>query len=156
MNFSATLLGQSFSFLIFVVICMKFVWPPIMAALAERQKKIADGLEAATRATRDLELAEKKASHYLQEAKAQAADIVEQAKKRGNQLVEEAKEQARTESERIKQMANDEITQERSRAKEQLRGEVGRLALVGAEKVLQRSVDANVHSDLIKQLAAEL
>ena len=156
MNFSATLLGQSISFLLFVAICMKFVWPPIMAALSERQKKIAEGLEAAGRASRDLELAQKEAAKYLHEAKGQAADIIEQAKKRGAQMIEEAKEQARQEAERVKQSAKSEVEQAHHQAKEQLRGEVSKLALLGAEKILSRSVDASVHDQLLKQLASEL
>lgn len=92
MNINATLIGQSVAFFIFVVFCMKFVWPPVIAALHERQKKIADGLDAASRAARDLELAHEKVGQQLREAKAQAAEIIEQAKKRGNQIVEEAVE----------------------------------------------------------------
>jgi F-type H+-transporting ATPase subunit b len=155
-NFSATLLGQSISFLIFVAICMKFVWPPIMAALADRQKKIADGLEAAGRASRDLELAQKEAAKYLHEAKSQAADIIEQAKRRAAQMVDDAKEHAHQEAERVKQSANSEIEQASHQAKEKLRIEVSKLALLGAEKVLSRSVDASVHDQLLTQLAAEL
>jgi len=155
-NFSATLIGQSISFLLFVAICMKFVWPPIIAALAERQKKIADGLEAAGRASRDLELAQKEAAKYLHEAKGQAAEIIEQAKKRSAQMIDDAKELARQEADRVKQSAKSEVEQERQQAKEQLRGEVSKLAILGAEKVLSRSVDAGVHDQLLKQLAAEL
>ena len=88
MNINATIIGQSLAFLIFVVFCMKFVWPPVIAALHERQKKIADGLDAAARAARDLELAQDKAGQQLREAKAQAAEIIDQAKKRGTQIVD--------------------------------------------------------------------
>lgn len=98
MNINATLIGQSVAFFIFVLFCMKFVWPPVIAALQERQKKIADGLDAANRAARDLELAQDKAGQQLREAKAQAAEIIEQAKKRGAQIVEEARDQARVEA----------------------------------------------------------
>lgn len=156
MNFSATLLGQTISFLLFVAICMKFVWPPIMAALAERQKKIADGLEASSRATRDLELAQKEITKQLHEVKEQAADIIDQAKRRAAQMVDDAKEQAYQEAERIKQSAKNEIDQACQQAKEQLRGEVSKLAILGAERVLSRSVDANAHDQLLKELAAEL
>ena len=156
MNLTATIFGQMISFAVFVFICMKYIWPPIMIALASRQQKIADGLDAANRASRDLELAKKEATHQLMEAKHQAADIVDQAKKRSAQMIEEAKDQARQEAERVKQSAKDEVEQARNQAKEQLRGEVSKLALLGAEKILSRSVDANVHDQLLKQLAAEL
>lgn len=156
MNITATLIGQTISFVIFVLFCMKFVWPPVMAALAARQKKIAEGLEAAGRASRDLELTQKEIAKQLHEAKQQAAEIIEQAKKRSAQMIEEAKELARQEADRVKQSANNEIEQARHQAKEQLRGEVSKLALLGAEKVLARSVDAGVHDQLLKQLAAEL
>lgn len=118
MNINATLIGQSVAFFIFVLFCMKFVWPPVIAALQERQKKIADGLDAANRAARDLELAHEKAGQQLREAKAQAAEIVEQAKKRANQIVDEARDQARTEGERLKAQAQAEIEQELNSVKD--------------------------------------
>jgi len=155
-NINLTLFGQMVTFAIFVWFCMKFVWPPIEAAMAERQKKIADGLEAADRAGRDLELAKEKAAEQLREAKAQAATIIEQANKRAGQIVEEAKTQAREEGDRLKAAAQTEIEQEANRAREKLRMDVARLAVAGAEKVLQKSVDANAHVDMLVDLAAEL
>jgi len=110
-NINATLIGQAVAFFIFVLFCMKFVWPPVITALHERQKKIADGLDAASRAARDLELAQEKAGQQLREAKAQAAEIIEQAKKRGTQIVDEAREQARVEADRVKAQAQAEIEQ---------------------------------------------
>ena len=151
-----TLVGQTIAFAFFVWFCMKFVWPPVVAAMAERQKKIADGLEAADRADRDLELAQEKVAEQLREAKAQAAAIIEQANKRAGQIVDEAKNQAREESERIKAGAQAEILQEANRAREKLRMDVARLAVTGAERVLQKSVDANAHVDMLAELAAEL
>lgn len=100
---------------------MKFVWPPVITALHERQKKIADGLDAASRAARDLELAQEKAGQQLREAKAQAAEIIEQAKKRGTQIVDEAREQARVEADRVKAQAQAEIEQELNSVKDALR-----------------------------------
>lgn len=135
MNINATLIGQSVAFFIFVVFCMKFVWPPVIAALHERQKKIADGLDAASRAARDLELAQEKVGHQLREAKAQAAEIIEQAKKRGNQIVEEAVEKARVEADRVKASAHAEIEQELNGVKDALRAQLGALAVA----VLRRS-----------------
>lgn len=132
MNINATLIGQSVAFFIFVLFCMKFVWPPVIAALHERQKKIADGLDAAARAARDLELAQDKAGQQLREAKAQAAEIIEQAKKRGNQIVEEAVEKARIDADRVKVQAQAEIEQELNSVKDALRAQLGALAVGGA------------------------
>ena len=156
MNINATLIGQSLAFLIFVVFCMKFVWPPVIAALQERQKKIADGLDAANRAARDLELAQDKAGQQLREAKAQAAEIIEQAKKRGAQIVEEARDQARVEADRVKAQAQAEIEQELNSAKDALRAQVGALAVGGAEKILGATIDQNAHAELVNKLAAEI
>ena len=93
MNINLTMIGQAIAFFIFVVFCMKYVWPPISNALHERQKKIADGLDAASRASRDLELAEQQASETLRESKEQAAEILEQAHKRSTQMIDEARDQ---------------------------------------------------------------
>ena len=156
MNINATIIGQSLAFLIFVVFCMKFVWPPVIAALHERQKKIADGLDAAARAARDLELAQDKAGQQLREAKAQAAEIIEQAKKRGTQIVDEAREQARVEADRVKAQAQAEIEQELNSVKDALRAHLGSLAVEGAEKILGATIDQNAHAELVNKLAAEI
>ncbi|HEK1006985.1 MULTISPECIES: F0F1 ATP synthase subunit B [unclassified Pseudomonas] len=156
MNINATLIGQSVAFLIFVLFCMKYVWPPVITALQERQKKIADGLDAANRAARDLELAQEKAGQQLREAKAQAAEIIEQSKKRAAQLVEEAREQARVEADRVKAQALAEIEQELNGAKDALRAQVGALAVGGAEKILGATIDQNAHAELVNKLAAEI
>jgi F-type H+-transporting ATPase subunit b len=155
-NINLTLIGQSITFLVFVWFCWKYVWPALIGVMAEREKKIADGLQAAERADKDLELAQKKATDQLKEAKAQAATIVEQANKRAAQIVEEAKEQARAEGDRLKAAAQSEIVQETNRAKEVLRAQVATLALAGATKVLGTSVDEAKHADLLNQLAQEL
>jgi F-type H+-transporting ATPase subunit b len=156
-NINATLIGQSVSVLHFcTVFCMKFVWPPVIAALHERQKKIADGLDAAARAARDLELAQDKAGQQLREAKAQAAEIIEQAKKRGNQIVEEAVEKARIEADRVKVQAQAEIEQELNGVKDALRAQLGALAVGGAEKILGATIDQNAHAELVNKLAAEI
>lgn len=156
MNINLTIIGQAIAFAIFVMFCMKYVWPPITGALAERKKKIAEGLDAAERAQRDLQLAQEKAVANMHESKVQAAAIIEQANKRANQLVEEAKEQARVEAERIKHAAHAEIEQDVNRAKETLRSQVAALAVAGAEKILERSVDQAAHAQLVDKLAAEL
>lgn len=156
MNINLTLIGQIITFAIFVAFCMKFVWPHLLGAMQEREKKIADGLDAANRAARDLELAQKEAAGKLREAKEQAAEIIEQANKRANQIVDEAKETARTEGERIVAAAQGEIEQEANRAKEALRKQVSELAVAGAAKILGKSVDASAHDELLNTLAEEL
>ncbi|WP_315808444.1 F0F1 ATP synthase subunit B [Pseudomonas sp. C9-3] len=156
MNINATLIGQAIAFAIFVLFCMKFVWPPVIAALHERQKKIADGLDAANRAARDLELAHEKAGQQLREAKAQAAGIIEQAKKSANQIVDEARDQARAEGDRMIAQAKAQIEQELNSVKDALRTQVGALAVSGAEKILGASIDANAQKQLVDQLAAEI
>lgn len=156
MNLNLTLIGQAIAFAVFVWFCMKFVWPPVMQALQERQKKIADGLDAASRATRDLEVAQEEANETLRESKQQAAEILEQAHKRSSQMVEEAREQARQEGERMITSAKSEIEQEVNRAKEDLRAQVSRLAIVGAERILESSIDEKKHGELVDKLAKEL
>tara|TARA_B100000378_G_scaffold264603_1_gene248463 strand:- start:367 stop:837 length:471 start_codon:yes stop_codon:yes gene_type:complete len=155
-NLNLTLIGQAIAFAVFVWFCMKYVWPPVMQALQERQKKIADGLDAASRATRDLELAQEKAEETLRESKEQAQQILEQANKRANQIVEEARDNARAEGERIIEGARSEIDQEINRAKEELRAQVSLLAVAGAERILESSIDEAKHRELVDKLAAEL
>lgn len=152
MNINLTLIGQSLTFFIFVWFCAKFVWPALMDVMAEREKKIADGLAAAERAEKDLELAQKKSTDQLHKAKQQAATILEQANKRASQIVDEAKGQAKSEAERILIASKAEIAQETNRAKEVLRGQIAVLALAGAEKILERSIDASQHKEIVGKL----
>jgi len=156
MNINATLIGQAISFAFFVWFCMKFVWPPIMAALEERKKKIADGLAAAERGKHEQELAEQRAKEVISEAKQEASNIIAQAQKRASEIAEEAKETARTEGERIVTAANAEIEQEVNRAKEHLRGQVVSIAVAGAGKVLNRELDDKAHDDLLKDLVSQI
>ena len=156
MNINLTLIGQMLAFVAFVWFCMKYVWPPILGAMQEREQKIADGLAAADRASHDLELAKEKAVERQKEAKEEAAGIVDSANKRANQIVEEAKEAAVVEADRVKAAASAEIEQESNRAREQLRGEVAALSLAGAEKVLGAAIDKDAHSALVEKLADEL
>ena len=156
MNINLTLIGQMIAFVGFVMFCMKFVWPPIIAAMQERADKIADGLAAADRASHDLELAQEKAVERLKEAKVEAAGIVDAANKRGNLLVEEAKQTAVVEAQRVKASAEAEIAQEANRAREQLRAQVAVLSLAGAEKILSAEIDPKAHAEMVEKLAAEL
>lgn len=156
MNINLTLFGQTIAFAIFVWFCMKFVWPPITAAMQARQKKIAEGLDAAGRAQRDLQMAQEKAAQMLRETKEQAAELLDKANKTANAIVEEAKQQARSEGERLLAGAKAEIEVEVNRAKDQLRAQVAALAVAGAEKILESSVDAKAHNDLVAKLASQL
>lgn len=156
MNFNATLIGQSITFIFFVWFCMKFVWPPIMSALETRKKQIADGLAAADRGKHELELAAKKAGDNMRDAKAQAAEVIAQAEKRAAQIIEEAKVAAKEEGDRQLAAAQANIAQEANRARESLREQVAGLAVAGAEKILRREVNAQTHADLLGQLKAEL
>ncbi|KGK42599.1 ATP F0F1 synthase subunit B [Nitrincola sp. A-D6] len=156
MNINLTIIGQAIAFAIFVMFCMKYVWPPITVAMADRKKKIAEGLDAADRAERDLRLAQERAADDLREGKEQAAAIIEQANKRANLMIEEAKEQAREEANRVKTAAQAELEQEVNRAREVLRAQVSVLAIAGAEKILEASVDQKAHAKLVEKLAAEL
>ena len=156
MNINLTLIGQMLAFVAFVVFCMKYVWPPILAAMHAREQKIAEGLAAADRASHDLELAKEKAVERLREAKEEASSIIDAANRRAAQIVEEAKGAATVEAQRVKTAAHAEIEQESNRAREQLRGQVASLALAGAEKVLGAAVDARAHAELVDKLAAEL
>jgi len=155
-NINLTLIGQMLAFVAFVAFCMKYVWPPILAAMHEREQKISDGLAAADKASQDLELAKEKAVERLHEAKEEAASIVDAANRRASQIVEEAKAAAVVEADRVKAAAQAEIAQETNRAREQLRGQIAALSLAGAEQVLGSSIDANKHAELLDKLAAEL
>jgi F-type H+-transporting ATPase subunit b len=156
MNLNFTMIGQTLTFIVFVWACWKWIWPLLINAMRERQEAIADGLAAAERAAKDLELAQERATDQLKDAKEEAASLIEQARSRANQMIEDAKNDAREEGERLKEAARAEIEQEVNRAKETLRAQVAALAVAGAEQVLGESVDASRHSALLDKLAAEL
>lgn len=156
MNINATLLGQAITFAILIWFTMKFVWPPLMAAMAERAKTIADGLAAAERGKHDLELAEKRAAEILRQGKEKASEIIAASEKRASEIIEEAKSQAKNEGDRILIAAKADIEQEIFRAKEHLRNQVTSVALAGAEKILSREIDARAHNDLLEKLVAEI
>ncbi len=156
MNFNATLIGQSITFAFFVWFCMKYVWPPLMTALEERKARIADGLAAAERGQKDLELAQARVSEDLKASKQQAQEIISQAQKRANEIVDEAKDIAREEAEKIKAAASSDIEQQINSAREQLRKEVSGIALSGAEKILKREVNAEAHGKVLDDLMAQI
>ncbi len=156
MNINATLIGQSIAFFLFVWFVMKYVWPPLIAALDERKKTIADGLAAAERGQHEQELAEKKAAEYLKDAKEQATDVLAQAQKRASEIIEEAKNGAKEEADRILVAAHASIDQDINRAKEQLRQQVASIAVSGAEKVLKREIDEKAHADIVDDLITQI
>ncbi|MBK8637164.1 MAG: F0F1 ATP synthase subunit B [Chromatiaceae bacterium] len=156
MNINVTLFLQMISFAVFVWFCMKFVWPPIVGALAERKSKIAEGLAAAERGHQDQQLGQQRAKELMIEAKNQAGDIVAQAQKRAAEIVEEAKVGARAEGERLITAAKAEIDQETNRAREALRGKVADLAIAAAAKILDKEIDASAHKALVESFARQI
>lgn len=156
MNFNATLIGQSIAFAVFVWFCMKYVWPPLIGALEERNARITEGLAAAERGQKDLEQAQAKVSENLGEAKQQAQEIINQAQKRANEIVDGAKDIAREEADKIKSAATADIDQQVNSAREQLRKEVSGIALAGAEQILKREVNADTHAAVLDELVAQI
>ena len=156
MSINLTMLGQLVSFVFFVLFCMKFVWPPLTEIMRQRQKDIAEGLEKAAAAEQQLSEANNAAEQELEEAKKQAGELIAQANARASQIVEEAKGKANDESERILADAQSKIDQEINQAREALRGQVSVLAVEGAEKILEASVDKAAHQEMLNKLAASL
>jgi len=156
MNLTATLIIQSLVFIILGWVTMKFVWPPLMSAIEDRQKKIADGLAAADKGAKSLDDAKVAAADIVKDARAQAAKIVDQANKRSNEMIDEAKTTASAEGARLLGEAKQEVALESSRARTLLSKEVATLAVSGASKLLGREIDAKAHADLLDKLALEI
>ncbi len=153
MNLTSTLIIQSLVLLILGWVTMKFIWPPLITAIEERQRKIADGLAAADKGEKSLVEAQSAASEIVKEARGQAGKIVEQANRRSNEMIDEAKSTASSEGARLIGEARNEVALEKGRVRDQLRSEVGTLAVAGAARILGREIDAKAHADLIEQLA---
>jgi F-type H+-transporting ATPase subunit b len=156
LDINLTLVVQMLVFAAFVLFTMKLVWPPLAKALEERQDKIADGLSAAERGRKELELAQHRVKDDLKQAKAHSADIIDKANKRAAQIIEEAKEAAKRESQIQAKLAQEQIAQQVNHAKEELRKQVATLAISGAEKILMREVDAKANSALLDNLIEEI
>ncbi|MCH8135536.1 MAG: F0F1 ATP synthase subunit B [Proteobacteria bacterium] len=156
MDINLTLIGQSIAMLVFVWFCMKFIWPPLIEAIEERQKQIEDGLAAADRGQEKLVQAQAEADELVEEARHQATTILDQANARANEIVADGKADGAKERERQLAAATAEIEQESNRAREELRGQVSAVALAGAEKILNREIDAKTHDDILGKLAQEL
>ena len=156
MNINLTLFLQMITFAVFVWFCMKFVWPPIVSALAQRKTKIAEGLAAAERGHHEQALGQKRATEIMQEAKQHASDIVSQAQRRATEIVEEAKTDARAEGARLVTAAKAEIEQHANRAREELREKVAVLAVSAAEKILEKEIDAAANKSIVDAFAKQL
>lgn len=156
MNFNLTLIGQTVAMIVFVWFCMKYIWPYIMNAIQARQAEIAEGLAAAERGKTDLTQARTEADKIVAGARDTARGIVDQAQARANDIVEQAKSDGEAERRRQLESAHAEIDVAMNRAREELRGQVARIAVAGAAKVLGREIDENAHRDLLGRLASEI
>ena len=156
MDINMTLIGQTIAMIVFVWFCMKFIWPPLLAAIEERQEKIAEGLAAADKGQESLEKATVEATGIIEDARKQATSILDQANARANEIVAEGKTDGVKERERQLGAAKAEIEQEANRAREELRGQVSAIAIASAEKILEREIDGKQHDDILGKLAAEL
>jgi F-type H+-transporting ATPase subunit b len=155
-DINATLIGQTIAMIVFVWFCMKFIWPPLLEAIEERQQKIADGLAAADKGEEKLAEAKAEADTIVADARKQATGILDQAHARANEIVAEGKADGTKERERQLTAATAEIEQETNRAREELRGQVSAIAVASAEKILQREIDDKQHEDILGKLAGEL
>lgn len=156
MNFNATLIGQTIAMIFFVWFCSKYIWPPLLGAIDNRRRNIAEGLAAAEQGKKDLEAASATADHVEREARERASKIIAEAEARYNEIMEQARGDARAERERQVAAAADEILQERNRAREELRSEVASLAIASAESIVRREIDAAAHKDLLDELVARI
>lgn len=153
MNINATLLGQVLVFAALVWFTMKFIWPQVIEAIDQRNKEIADGLEAAARGRSELDAAQGRIEQLVSEARSQASEIIEQANGRASRIVEEAREEGERERLRLVESAHSEIERETMQARDELRGQVAELAIAGAEKILQREIDASAHGAMLRRFA---
>ena len=156
MNINATLLGQTLAFVIFVAICWKYVWPPIIAIMEEREKRIADGLEAAKKADDSLEEAQLAFDQEMNKAKLEAAEILEKANSRASQIVVDATTKAENEAEKILIAASKTIENDVNKAKEELRQKMSELIIDTSEKILGNEISPDKHQELLKKAASEL
>jgi F-type H+-transporting ATPase subunit b len=156
MNINATLLGQTLAFVIFVAICWKYVWPPIIAIMEEREKRIADGLEAAKKADDSLAEAQLAFDQEMNKAKAEAAEILEKANSRASQIVSDATVKAEAEAEKILSSASKNIENDVNKAKEELRQKMSELIIDTSEKILGDEITPEKHQELLKKAASEL
>lgn len=151
-----TLIGQAGTFMVFIWVTMKYVWPPLVQAMEERREKIAEGLAQSDEAEKALAAAQADAEGIIKEARQKSGEILEQAAQRGNQMIEQAREEAMAEQARRVETAESEIRQATNQAREALRARVAELALFGASRVIEKEIDASKHRDILDKLASEL
>ena len=156
MNLNASLIAEMFAFALFVWAVMKWVWPPLLKAMDERAKKIADGIADADKAKQELAKAHDEASGILRQARDKAAEAVNIANQQASHLLEEARKESQAERQRQVEAAKAEIQQELNRAKDALRAEVAGIALTAAERIIEREIDAKAHKALLDQLAGQI
>ena len=156
MNINLTLVVQMVVFAIVIWVVMKFIWPVILGAMDEREKKIAAGLAAAEQGQKDLSEAKSRADDVIKEARTRALAIESQARTQANQIIEEARKAASLEGEKALASAKGQIELESNRARDALRGQVVSLAVAGARRVLEKEIDPKAHGELLDQLAAKL
>lgn len=152
MEINATFLGQAVAFVIFVYLCMKWVWPPLVQTLEKRQKEIADGLAYAEKAKKNEELAKVASAEALRAAKAEAQKIIEDAQKQRSMILDKATEEANAQKNRIVASATAEIESLQNKVREELRAEAINLAVLGAEQILNKEVDAKSDNELINKI----
>jgi F-type H+-transporting ATPase subunit b len=155
-DINLTLIGQTIAMIVFVWFCMKFIWPPIINAIEERQKQIEEGLAAANQGEDKLAKARAEADEIVSDARNQATSILDQAHARANEIVADGKAGGVKERERQIAAAMAEIEQETNKAREELRGQVSAIAIASAEKILSREIDSKAHEDILGKLAQEL
>jgi len=156
MNINLTLISQAIAFAVFIWFTAKFIWPPMLTAIAERQKKIEEGLAAAERSKKDLELAQHRSADTLREAREKSTEMVGGAERQAAHIVEEARAEAGRIISQAREAAEGEAAVAAQRAREGLRDQVANLAVAGAEKILRREVNAQAHADLLAALKSEL
>ena len=156
MDLNLTMLAQAIAFFIFFWFSKKYIWPPLMTAIAERQSKIAEGLNAAEAGKRSLVEAEAKTESAMKDARDRSQAMFSDGERRANQIIEQAKLTAKTEADRILAAAQEQIQLELNKAKSGLREQVAQLAVAGAEKILKREINAAAHADMLTELKAQL
>ena len=156
MNINATLLAQSVVFLALVWFTMRFIWPLVIEAIDKRNKEIADGLEAAARGRSELDLAQERVEKLVADARRQASEIIDQANGRAARIVDEGREEGERERLRLVATAHSDIQREVTQARDELRDQVASMAIAGAEKILQREIDARAHGDMLQRFANQI
>ncbi len=156
MPISVTLIVQMVTFAVLIVFVKRYLWGPLTAIMERRQKRIADGLAAADQGRKALDEAQRQQEEILVLARERAAEILDQAERRSREIIDEARERARAEADHAMALVRAEAESEMNRAREQLRGDVARLALAGAERIVEREIDARLHERLLDEVAAQL